>query len=141
MWWNYYRVRKILTEWVPRMSRDVRDRGYGKNSEWLELFCFSKWQKLWFQSKWCFIFYKPNFTPENEKSWPSGKRESQYVFPAFRRNYFSILSKLKPPGRTGRCQFKIPPIPWLEQIPMEHLGEKSKQIHCKTEKNSFGVSE
>ena len=57
--------------------------------------------------------------------------------------FFSIFSKFNPSDRRGRSQFKISPIPWLEHIPMEHLWEKSWQIHCKTNKKkwSFGVPE
>ena len=57
-----------------------------------------------------------------------------YIFPAVLRIFFSIFSKFKPYGRRGRSQLKISHIPWLEHIPMEHLWEKSRQIHCKTKK-------
>ena len=69
------------------------------------------------------------------------KRRTNIFFPVVWRNYFLILSKFKPPGRTGMCQFKISPIPWLEHIPIAHLDEKSMQIHCKTKKNNPSESQ
>ena len=57
------------------------------------------------------------------------------VFPAVRGNYFLILSKFKSPGRTGMYQFQISPIPWLEHIPIEYLGEKVRKFTAKPKKN------
>ena len=100
-------------------------------------------QKL--RNRQIFVIFEPNFTPKNDITgfqkfltpklsftvdlkmyfvfaYPSGKRENQYT-------------KFKTPGSRGRGQFKISSIPWLEHIPTEYFGEKSKHIHCKTKKN------
>ena len=72
-----------------------------------------------------------------------GNGRINMYFERFWGIFFSIFSKFNPSDRRGRSQFKISPIPWLEHIPMEHLWEKSWQIHCKTNKKkwSFGVPE
>ena len=59
-----------------------------------------------------------------------GNGKINMYFQRFWGFFFSIFSKFKPSDRRGRSQFKISPIPWLEDIPMEHLWEKSTQIHC-----------
>ena len=64
-----------------------------------------------------------------------GNGRINMYFQRFWGIFFSIFSKFNPSDRRGRSQFKISPIPWLEHIPMEHLREKSRQIHCKTKKN------
>lgn len=46
--------------------------------------------------------------------------------------FFSIFSTFKLSGGEGSFQNLVSPIAWMEHIPMEHLDEKYRQIHCKT---------
>ena len=117
---------------------DFGSLGGGQNTK-------SKKSFVFLRTKFCFLKmtlqdFKNSYHPNLDLKYviwfclAFGKQENQYVFPVVLRIFFFIFSKFKPYDRRGRGQFKLSHIPWLEHIPMEHLWEKSRKIHCKTKK-------
>ena len=134
------------------LSRGYRDTTYiWKPYPLLKLWHFGRWTKS--KNRKVFVFFGTKFCSLKMTSriskiptaqtyfsvdlkyviwfcqafWETGK---SICISSGSEDFFSIFSKFKPSDRRGRSQFKISPIPWLEDIPMEHLWEKSTQIHC-----------